>query len=103
LDDDNMKDRPVIVVDDPVTLACGGPVIIVACSTKPRSSEPDQVKLPDVGSIPQTKSGLNKPSWAVPRWHFPVERDRLIEYKGYLTGRVLKQVISAYLARVAPP
>jgi hypothetical protein len=51
--------------------------------------------------MPQTRSGLNKPGWAIPRWHFPVERARLNEYKGHLTGAVLKQVIAAYLARVS--
>jgi len=47
LDDENVKDRPVVVVDDPESLAKGGRVIIVACSTKDRPSEPDKVKLPD--------------------------------------------------------
>lgn len=91
----------MVVVDDPGSLASGGPVIVVACSTKPRTSDPDAVPLPDQGRIPQTKSGLKKPCWAIPRWHFPVERSRLTEYKGYLTGRVLKQLIAAYLSRVS--
>lgn len=100
LEDGNVKDRPVIVVDDPRSLERGGPVVVVACSTKARASEPDIIRLPDRGSIPQTKSGLNKPCWAVPRWHFPVERNRLAEYKGHLTGTVLKAVIKAYASRV---
>jgi mRNA-degrading endonuclease toxin of MazEF toxin-antitoxin module len=98
LDDDNEKDRPVVVVDDPASLAAGGPVIVVACSTKDRN-EPDQVKLPDKSTEPQTKSGLKKPSYAIPRWHFPVERERLDEYKGYLTGKVLRAVLAAYVSR----
>ena len=77
-------------------------MIVVACSTKDRSSEPDKVKLPDRSTMPQTRSGLPKPCWAIPRWHFPVERERLSEYKGHLTGGVLKAVISAYLAHVFP-
>jgi mRNA-degrading endonuclease toxin of MazEF toxin-antitoxin module len=100
LDDENVKDRPVVVVDDPKSLAKGGRVVIVACSTKDRRSEPDKVKLPDRSTIPQTKSGLKHPTWAIPRWHFPVERDRLREYKGHLTGNVLRQVLEAYLARI---
>jgi len=100
LDDDNEKDRPVIVVDDPKTLKGGGPVIVIACSTKSRQSETDRIALPDKGAIPQTKSGLNRPTWAIPRWFFPVERARLNEYKGHLTGSLLKAVIRAYLNRV---
>ena len=94
-----MKDRPVVVVDDPISLADGGPVIVVACTTKNRESETDAVKLPDRSTMPQTKSGLSQPCWGVPRWHFPVERDRLSEYKGHLTGNVLKRLLTAYMAR----
>lgn len=102
LDDDNVKDRPVVVVDDPISLKAGGPVIVVACSTKDRDSDTDGVRLPDLTTMPQTRSGLKKACWAIPRWHFPVERHRLSEYKGHLTGNVLKSVIAAYLARVLP-
>ena len=103
LDDDNEKDHPVVVVDDAKTIAAGGPVIVVVCSTKNRPSDPDGVKLPDTSTEPQTKSGLKKPCWAVPRWHFAVERDRLNEYKGHLTGTVLRRVLTAYDARANPP
>jgi mRNA-degrading endonuclease toxin of MazEF toxin-antitoxin module len=101
LDDDNVKDRPVIVVDDPICLKGGGPVVVVACSTKIRATDPDAVALPDRGRIPQTKSGLAKPCWAIPRWRFVIERDRLDFYLGHLTGSVLRSVISAYLKRVS--
>ena len=101
LDDENEKDRPVVVVDDPKSLAAGGPVIVVACSRQFRkATDPDSVQLPDKGRIPQTKSGLKQPCWAVPRWHFPVDRERLKEHKGHLTGSVLKAVVAAYAARV---
>jgi mRNA-degrading endonuclease toxin of MazEF toxin-antitoxin module len=100
LDDENVKDRPVVVVDDYSSISADGPIIVVACSTKCRDSEPDKIRLPDRGRIPQTKSGLSAPSWAIPRWNFPVERSRLTEYKGHLTGSVLKAVIAAYLARI---
>lgn len=99
LDDDNAKDRPVIVVDDPESLKVSDYVIVVACSTKKREAEYDQIQLPDRGSIPQTKSGLDKLCWAIPRWRIPVHRDRLTEYKGHLTGKVLKSVVAAYMRR----
>jgi mRNA-degrading endonuclease toxin of MazEF toxin-antitoxin module len=50
LEDDNVKDRPVIVVDH----AIGAPVIVVACSTKDRG-EPGQVELQ-----PSRTNGLKK-------------------------------------------
>jgi mRNA-degrading endonuclease toxin of MazEF toxin-antitoxin module len=100
LEDDNTKDRPVIVVDDPASLKMDGPVIVIACSTQNRASESGTIRLPDRSSIPQAKSGLKRPTWAVPRWHFPVERERLSEYKGYLTGNVLKAVLAAYLEQL---
>jgi mRNA-degrading endonuclease toxin of MazEF toxin-antitoxin module len=104
LDDDNAKDRPVVVVDYPDSLLeTAELIIVVACSTKNRHAEYDQIKLPDRVRIPQTKSGLSRPTWAIPRWHLNVHRDRLNEYKGHLTGSVLKAVIEAYLKRVLPP
>lgn len=99
LDDENVKDRPVVIVDDPESLKTGDHVVVVACSTKNRETEYDKVKLPDRGSMPQTRSGLGKVCWAIPRWYFPVHRSRLIEYKGHLTGKVLKDVILAYSLR----
>jgi len=100
LDDDNTKDRPVIVVDDLKSLKPSELIVVIACSTRKRDSEPDAVQLPDRGTTPQTKSGLTKPCWAIPRWRVLVHRNRLIEYKGHLTGRVLKEVIAAHLARL---
>ena len=102
LDDDNTKDRPVVVVEDAATLKISQFVMVIACTTKSRSSEYDQIQRPDRGSIPQTKSGLDKVCWAILRWGMPVHRDRLVEYKGHLTGKVLRAVIRAYLARVMP-
>ena len=43
LDDDNTKDRPVVVVDYPDSaLDSEELIIVVACSTKKRDSEPDR-------------------------------------------------------------
>jgi mRNA-degrading endonuclease toxin of MazEF toxin-antitoxin module len=103
LDDENFKDRPVVIVDDPESLKTGEYVVVVACSTKNRKNEYDSVKLPDRGSMPQTRSGLPKACWAIPRWYFPVHRSRLVEYKGHLTGGVLKAVILAYSLRSFGP
>ena len=63
-----------IVVDDPESLKGDGPVIVMACSTKDRQ-EADQIPLPNQSDEPQTRSGLKKPCWAIPRWHFPIERE----------------------------
>jgi hypothetical protein len=89
-----------VVVEEPDTIKAGGPVMVVACSRQKRDTDPDSVQLPDRSTQPQTKSGLPKPCWAIPRWRFPVEQHRLNDYKGYLTGTTFRRVLAAYLARV---
>ena len=104
LDDDKDKRRPVIVVEpspDPESPDEPPAVIVVACSASYGPNEPDGVALPNRSTEPQTTTGLPKPCWAIPRWFFPISRERLLQcqYSGSLGGRKLRAVLVAYLAR----
>jgi mRNA-degrading endonuclease toxin of MazEF toxin-antitoxin module len=96
------KRRPVVVVSTPSQLAGGGDVTVVACTTSPLSSQADAIELPNHQRTPQTKSGLPRPTWAVPQWYLTVRRSRLADRAGYITGipfrRVLEAFAEAYLA-----
>lgn len=91
------KDRPVVVVgaskQDPR-------FVIVAVSSQVSSSVTDRIRLPDLGSQPQTASGLRRPSWAVPEWYMLVEANGLGEKVGYISGLLLKRLENAVIARI---
>lgn len=76
-------------------LALDLPVIVVAVSTTVHASEKDRVKLPNRSETPASTSGLQKPSWAVPRWYVPVEKSRLTDRAGYISGKTLKRILVA--------
>jgi mRNA-degrading endonuclease toxin of MazEF toxin-antitoxin module len=95
LEGDREKDRPVVIVSPNQVLKAGGAFVVVACSTSVLESDESRIALPNRGDTPQTKSGLPRRTWVVPRWFLPVERDRLRDYIGHLTGEVLKRVVIA--------
>jgi hypothetical protein len=95
LDDDKSKRRPVVVVSTREMLAQGGPVVIVATSHTVLPSEPDLVKIPNPQDNRVTTSGLPKRCWAVPRWFLLIEPEKLTEWSGYITGKVLRQLVTA--------
>jgi mRNA-degrading endonuclease toxin of MazEF toxin-antitoxin module len=101
------KRRPVVVVSTPSQLAAGGVVTVVACTTSPLPSQSDVVELPNRERTPQTKSGLPRRTWGVPRWYLTVRRARLADRAGYITGlpfrRVLEAFAEAYLAAQRQP
>ena len=81
----------MIVVDDAASLKAGAnPIVVVACSTSIRETETDRIRLPSQADTPSCRTGLPRECWAVPRWYFPVERTRLTDYRGYLSGQRLK-------------
>jgi hypothetical protein len=92
----------VIVVSGSEALKQQGPVIVVACSTTIRESESDRIRLPTMADTPTCRTGLPRLCWAVPRWFLVVERDRLTDYKGYISGDTLKRVLATYTARAKP-
>ena len=90
------KRRPVIVVSTPSQLAGGGDVTVVACTTSPLQSQSDAIELPNRQRTPQTKSGLPRQTWAVPRWYLTVRRTRLADRAGYITGLPFRKVLEAF-------
>ncbi|MFI5380094.1 MAG: type II toxin-antitoxin system PemK/MazF family toxin [Tepidisphaerales bacterium] len=102
LDTDQVKGRPVIVVDDAATLRAGGPVVVVACSSTIAESETDRIRLPSRSDTPGCRTGLDKPCWAVPRWFVVVEPDRLANSRhlGYIAGAKLIEVVCAVQRRI---
>lgn len=99
LDDDRSKRRPVIVVEPNV--APGKLAVVVCCSATAGAREPDSVVLPNLAEQPQTRTGLPRPCAAIPRWYLPIDHATLAkcDFCGYLTGRTLREVLAAYLAR----
>ncbi|HBS30115.1 MAG TPA: hypothetical protein DEB06_11865 [Phycisphaerales bacterium] len=98
LDGDRSKRRPVIVISPPIVLRRPATlVLVVAVSTSPRPTPEDHelIELPHRGRDPTTTSGLNRPSWAVPRWLLPVERSRLVQLAGYISGDTLRDLLEA--------
>lgn len=91
------KDRPVVVIG---TSKQDSRFVIVAVSSQVSSSVADRIRLPDLGSQPQTTSGLRRPSWAVPEWYMLVEASSLGEKVGYISGPLLKRLENAVIARI---
>ena len=101
LDGGEPKDRPVIIVDDKATLDALEPtVVVVACSTTVQSEDADLIEMPNSSNQPQCRTGLNKASWAVPRWFLVVDRARLDNYLGCIGGEKLKSIVRAYHIRL---
>ncbi len=99
IEGDQLKKRPVIVVFTPSSLQ-QEEAIVVAVSTSVLESETDRISLPNRSNEPQTKSGLRKVCWAVPRWYFPIKPERLTDYCGRLVGRKLTEVVGAVAKRM---
>lgn len=76
------------------------PVIVVAVSSTVLESETDRVALPNKQDTPQTRSGLPRACWAVPRWFPPIERAKLTDRAGHIGGRVLRDLLAAVEARM---
>ena len=96
------KDRPVIVLSTPQELKAGHEeILVVACSTTVFESERDRIRLPTAADTPHCRSGLTRPSWAVPRWYLLVSRDRLQRPVGHIRRPLLATIIPAVLARMA--
>jgi hypothetical protein len=73
----------------------GGAFVVVACSTSVLESDHTRIELPNRGDHPQTRTGLTRKTWVVPRWYLAIERDRLGDYVGHVSGDVLRRVVVA--------
>ena len=100
LDGRGAKARPIVVLGE--FIKGGKPLLIVAISHTASQPErdPDMIRLPDLQQSPQVKTGLNKPSWAIPRWWAVVSPERLGASVGYLSGDSLRKLIVAVTKRV---
>ena len=86
-----------MIISPPMLLKKGGPVVVAACSSSALASDLSRIELPNKADIPQTKSGLPKRCWLIPRWILTVDPTRFdpARYSGYLTGSKLKEVLAA--------
>ena len=89
------KRRPVIVVTPTEMAEAMTEVLVVACTTSVLASDKTAIELPNRDQTPQTKTGLSRRTWAIPRWLLPVQRDLLTDYIGYLSGATLRRLLAA--------
>jgi len=68
LDDDEIKGRFVLVLEPPRAGARDGMNVVAVGITSRRPTDGTGVRLPDATKYPETKTGLDRPSWAVPSW-----------------------------------
>lgn len=93
---DVAKRRPVVVLSSSEMLSnTAVPVAVVAVSTSVRSDDETAIALPNRQDTPWAKTGLPKRSWVVPKWYLVVERSRLTELAGYVSGDLLGRIILA--------
>lgn len=93
---DVAKRRPVVVLSTPEMLGNpAAPLAVVAVSTSVRRDDSGVVALPNLRNTPWAKTGLPKASWVVPKWYLVVERSRLTELAGYVSGELLQRIILA--------
>ena len=101
LDGHDAKRRPVLALGhvDPNDLE--SPVLVVGISHTASSLkiDPDMVKLSDTQQNPSARTGLNRASWAVPRWALAINVDRFDRPSGYVKGAALQNILRAVLAR----
>lgn len=94
---DTAKRRPVVVVSPTPLAGAADPLLVVACTSTALAS-PAAIELPNRSKTPQTKSGLDRRTWAIPEWWLALPPDRLGDYCGYITGKPLRSLVAAFLA-----
>jgi hypothetical protein len=99
LDGDDIKTRPVVVVDDARSLEDGEVIVIVLGATSRGGG--GGILLPHSGSQENCLTGLDRPTWVIPHWILLVERTALTNLAGHISGRTLRSVLEAYEAEDA--
>lgn len=90
------KRRPVVVVSPPEAIKRFPQiVVVVACTSSPRPSDPSAIELPSRERTPQTKTGLPKRTGAVSDWTVSVPPELLSDYIGYVSGATLRTLVEA--------
>ena len=92
---DVAKRRPVIVISPNEVLESLPDVLAVACTSTIYPSDQTAIELPSRERTPQTRTGLNRRTWAVPQWLVTVERHLLVDYVGRISGATLRNVLEA--------
>ena len=94
----NPKDRPCVLISAPERIATGGPLDVVAITTRLPDPLPfDHVSLRwDRRRHPQT--GLTEPNAAVCSWLVEVEASRVIRTVGHVRGKELLQIAAVLQA-----
>jgi mRNA-degrading endonuclease toxin of MazEF toxin-antitoxin module len=92
---DTAKRRPVVVVSPNDSIEKLPEVLAVACTSTIYPSDKTAIELPSRERIPQTRTGLNRRTWAVPQWLVLVERELLRDYVGHLSGATLRRLLEA--------
>jgi len=102
LDGQMVKRRPVVFLGSIRQTDPQSPLLVVAVSHTASQPErdPDMIRLPDLQQSPQVRTGLSRPSWAIPRWFAVIEPQRIDVPMGYLSGSLLKRLIAAVNRRV---
>ena len=98
LDGDHDKDRPIIVIASPEELRAEDFVLVVACSTHPRTQDVPRYAVPT--RFEAIETGLPKPCWAIRRWYFRVNRFRLTDLKGVCPEPLFTTIASAVLDQI---
>lgn len=92
---DTAKRRPVVVISSNAAIGTSSEVLTVACTSTIYPSTAATIELPSRERTPQTKSGLDRRTWAVPQWVLPVETTLLTDYIGYISGATLRKLLDA--------
>ena len=92
---DVAKRRPVVVISPTSVVETRPNILAVACTSSTLPSDQTAIELPSRERTPQTKTGLNRRTWVVPRWLVPVERHLLVDYIGRVSGPTLRRILEA--------
>ena len=92
---DVAKRRPVVVITPTHLIEADPTTLVVACTLSALPSDAAALELPSRDRTPQTRSGLNRRTWAIPAWLLPVEKRLLSDRIGYLTGPTLRRLLDA--------
>ncbi|HEY4329822.1 MAG TPA: type II toxin-antitoxin system PemK/MazF family toxin [Phycisphaerae bacterium] len=101
LDGQHAKRRPVIVLGHVDASDHLSPVLVVGISHTASTSERDldKIQLPDLQQTPTAKTGLDRASWALPRWALIIEVIHFQKPVGHVKGELLRRIVRATLQR----
>jgi hypothetical protein len=97
------KTRPVLLISTRAEIESSRLLRVVVGTTTPEREglrDFDKVEAPSRATNPRAATNLSERTWFLPRWRFPIGRERLnMPSTGYLSGSTLKRVMEAVLLR----